>query len=107
VAEQGSPPPRSGRLPTAGRRDDSAATGRHYWDEPAETLLELAPAHGAHLVMPRLGEPVEPSRVEAVTPWWRAAAATDGSPRPAPVEEEPPSLAPAAEGSDAVAWPID
>src|SRR5580704_2775669 len=72
----------------------------HAWDEPAETLLQRAPAHGAHLVMPRLGEPVEPSRVEAVTPWWRAAAATDGSPRPAPVEEEPPSLAPAAEGSD-------
>jgi hypothetical protein len=43
----------------------------HAWDEPAETLLALAPAHGAQLVMPRLGEPVEPAHAEAVSPWWR------------------------------------
>src|SRR5450432_994303 len=79
----------------------------HAWDQPAETLLELAPAHGAHLVMPRLGEPVEPSRVEGVAPWWRAAAAPDEGPHPALVEEEPPSLAPASEGGDAVTWPMD
>jgi L-ascorbate metabolism protein UlaG (beta-lactamase superfamily) len=48
----------------------------HAWDEPAETLVKLAPARGAHLVMPRLGEPVEPSRVERVEPWWRGVAAT-------------------------------
>lgn len=47
----------------------------HAWDDPAETLLRLAPGHGAHLVMPRLGQPVEPVRAEAVEPWWRAAAA--------------------------------
>jgi L-ascorbate metabolism protein UlaG (beta-lactamase superfamily) len=79
----------------------------HAWDEPAETLLQLAPVHGADLVMPRLGEPVEPSRAERVTPWWRAAGAADGVQQPAMADEEPPSLAPAAEGSDAVAWPID
>lgn len=79
----------------------------HAWDEPAETLLQLTPAHGAHLVMPRLGEPVEPSRAERVTPWWRAAAAPDASQRPALVDEEPPSLPPASEGGDAVAWPMD
>jgi L-ascorbate metabolism protein UlaG (beta-lactamase superfamily) len=78
----------------------------HAWDEPAETLLQLAPAHGAHLVMPRLGEPVEPLRAERVTPWWRAAAASDGSKRPARVDEEPQSLPPT-EGGDAVAWPMD
>jgi L-ascorbate metabolism protein UlaG (beta-lactamase superfamily) len=44
----------------------------HAWDEPAETLLELAPRQGAQLVMPRLGEPVEPAQVASVTPWWRA-----------------------------------
>ena len=44
----------------------------HAWDDPAESLLREAPAKGAHLVMPRLGEPVEPSRVERVEPWWRA-----------------------------------
>jgi L-ascorbate metabolism protein UlaG (beta-lactamase superfamily) len=43
----------------------------HAWDDPAETLLRLGPARAAHLVMPRLGEAVEPSRVETVEPWWR------------------------------------
>ncbi|MGO8996351.1 MAG: MBL fold metallo-hydrolase [Polyangiaceae bacterium] len=79
----------------------------HAWDEPAETLLKLAPAQGVQLVMPRLGEAVEPSRAEQVAPWWRAAGARDEGTRAALVEEEPPSLAPAAEGGDAVAWPID
>jgi len=46
VAEQGSPPPRSGRLPTAGRRGHSAATGRRYWDEPAGTDDESPPWAG-------------------------------------------------------------
>lgn len=44
----------------------------HAWDEPAETLLALAPRQGVHLVMPRLGEAVEPGQVDSVTPWWRA-----------------------------------
>jgi hypothetical protein len=35
--------------------------------------LELAPKAGAHLTMPRLGEPVEPDHAENVTPWWRVA----------------------------------
>lgn len=43
----------------------------HDWDEPVETLLELAPGHAARLLMPKLGAPIEPSRVERVDPWWR------------------------------------
>ena len=43
----------------------------HDWDEPAETLLRLAPKQGVHLLMPKLGEAVEPSQVDSVTPWWR------------------------------------
>ncbi len=43
----------------------------HAWDEPVETLLALAPKTDAQLVMPRLGEPVEPAHAERVTPWWR------------------------------------
>jgi hypothetical protein len=46
VAEQGSPPPRSGRLPTAGRRGDLRATDRRYWDEPAGTDEENPPWAG-------------------------------------------------------------
>jgi L-ascorbate metabolism protein UlaG (beta-lactamase superfamily) len=45
----------------------------HPWDQPAETLLELGAKRDAQLVMPRLGEPVEPAHAEAVEPWWRAA----------------------------------
>jgi hypothetical protein len=37
-----------------------------------ETLLSLGPKRGVPLVMPRLGEPVEPAHVERVSPWWRA-----------------------------------
>jgi L-ascorbate metabolism protein UlaG (beta-lactamase superfamily) len=44
----------------------------HEWDQPAETLLRLAPAQGVQLLMPQLGEAVEPVRVDSVTPWWRS-----------------------------------
>ncbi|HZT56594.1 MAG TPA: MBL fold metallo-hydrolase [Burkholderiaceae bacterium] len=69
----------------------------HDWDAPAETLLELGPKQGAHLVMPRLGEAVEPARAEAVTPWWRAVDRRD---EPAP-EPEPMTL------PKTMAWPVD
>ena len=44
----------------------------HAWDEPAETLLVHGPQQGARLLMPRLGEAVEPAHETSVTPWWRA-----------------------------------
>ena len=74
--------------------------GLHDWDEPPETLLALAPKYDAQLVMPRLGEPVEPSRAEAVTPWWRGV---DAQPvrAPAIAETEPANL------PKAMPWPID
>ena len=40
----------------------------HAWDQPAERLFSLAPEG---LVMPRLGEPLEPAHAEGVVPWWR------------------------------------
>lgn len=43
----------------------------HAWDEPAETLLELAAEQRARILTPRLGAPFEPERVEGPTPWWR------------------------------------
>src|SRR6185436_13579844 len=74
----------------------------HAWDEPAETLVRLAPARGVQLVMPQLGEPVEPARVERVLPWWRTVAeeATAGDAK-APPAEETPTLPPE------LGWPID
>ncbi len=43
----------------------------HPWYQPAETLLAR---NSEGLLMPRLGEPVEPARAEASTPWWRPIA---------------------------------
>jgi L-ascorbate metabolism protein UlaG (beta-lactamase superfamily) len=47
----------------------------HPWDEPAETLLRLAPGAGARLLIPKLGEPVEPAHDRKVDTWWRAVDA--------------------------------
>jgi L-ascorbate metabolism protein UlaG (beta-lactamase superfamily) len=71
----------------------------HAWDQPAEALLELAPRAGAQLVMPRLGEPVEPAYAEAVEPWWRVV---DRNAR----ESEPDTTA-ALTLPRAMPWPID
>ncbi|MGA0609492.1 MBL fold metallo-hydrolase [Caldimonas sp. KR1-144] len=70
----------------------------HAWDEPAETLLALGAQRGTPLLMPRLGEPVEPHRLEAVVPWWRAVDAR-AAPTAAPTSPEtlPKSMP----------WPID
>ena len=73
----------------------------HAWDEPAETLLARAPARGVQLVMPRLGEPVEPVQVERVTPWWRSADAPPQEAGNAVSEAEALSLPKAA------GWPLD
>jgi L-ascorbate metabolism protein UlaG (beta-lactamase superfamily) len=76
----------------------------HDWDEPAETLLQLAPAHRARLLMPRLGEPVEPVQIEAVTPWWRdrhPAQAPAAAPSPAPAASTPVAQ------PTALPWPLD
>ena len=43
----------------------------HAWDQPAERLLELAPQLGAELIMPILGQSVEPANAQIVRPWWR------------------------------------
>jgi L-ascorbate metabolism protein UlaG (beta-lactamase superfamily) len=73
----------------------------HAWDEPAETLVKLAPAKGAHLVMPRLGEPIEPARADRLSPWWQALAAAESGGSPAAPETEPQTLPPQ------MGWPID
>ncbi len=54
----------------------------HAWDDPAETLVRLAPERGARLVMPLLGQATEPSRVERVEAWWRSGAESRSEPAP-------------------------
>jgi len=58
----------------------------HAWDQPAEVLLERAVGANVQLVMPRLGEPVEPSHAECAHPWWRGV---DTIAEPAPRDTEP------------------
>jgi L-ascorbate metabolism protein UlaG (beta-lactamase superfamily) len=71
----------------------------HAWDEPAETLLALAPARGVQLVMPRLGEPVEPSHASAVTPWWRGVDSRER--RPARADGAAMTM------PESLPWPLD
>ncbi len=72
----------------------------HPWDDPAETLLDLGGKAGTPLVMPRLGEPVEPAHVEGVKPWWRAA---NGQAVTTPAAE----MVGAVSLPKSVPWPID
>ncbi len=75
----------------------------HAWDEPAETLLARAPGFDAQLLMPKLGEPVEPAYAEIVTPWWRAA---ESGKRRKSALEPAREIAPAALPKS-MPWPLD
>jgi L-ascorbate metabolism protein UlaG (beta-lactamase superfamily) len=71
----------------------------HDWDQPVETLLTSAPKKGAQLLLPRLGEPVEPAHDHHVTPWWREVDV--------PQPRQPPSETPAITLPKAMPWPFD
>jgi L-ascorbate metabolism protein UlaG (beta-lactamase superfamily) len=75
------------------------ALALHAWDEPAETLLAAAPARGVPLLMPCLGEPVEPAHADRPVPWWRSVDTLAGPAVPA--APEPLTL------PKSVAWPLD
>ena len=68
----------------------------HEWDQPAETLLALGPRQGAQLLMPRLGEAVEPAQADGVTPWWRCVDVGDAE-----------LVAPAMSLPKSMPWPVD
>lgn len=48
----------------------------HAWDAPVERLVEIVPKAGASMMIPRLGQPVEPVAAAGarVDPWWRSVA---------------------------------
>ena len=71
----------------------------HAWDDPVETLLRLGSKSSVPLVMPRLGEPVEPSRAGDAKPWWRAVDAIEPEPRTGEV--------PAMTLPKTMPWPFD
>jgi L-ascorbate metabolism protein UlaG (beta-lactamase superfamily) len=51
----------------------------HAWDDPVESLLRLAPKQGARLLLPRLGQPIEPSHEHVIDPWWRGVEEASGN----------------------------
>jgi hypothetical protein len=63
----------------------------HAWDDPIETLLRLAPKTGARLLLPRLGEAVEPAHDLPIQTWWRGVDARPAA-SPPPVEELPKEM---------------
>lgn len=56
----------------------------HAWDDPAEKLAARAADLGVHVVTPRLGRAIEPSRIERIDPWWREVAPVPIDSRSAP-----------------------
>ena len=72
----------------------------HEWDQPAETLLALGPAQGARLLMPHLGQAVEPAHKHTVLPWWRGV----DKPGTGKAAAEPP---PAMTLPKSMPWPVD
>ncbi len=73
----------------------------HAWDEPVETLLKLAPQHGAQLLLPRLGEAVEPAQAAEPSAWWRGVHSGAATAEPPPVDPADIRL------PKAMPWPLD
>ena len=70
----------------------------HAWDQPAEALLQISAKADVQLLMPRLGEPVEPVLFEGIDPWWRGVDATVRGTRWTPGASEPVTLPKAMSG---------
>jgi L-ascorbate metabolism protein UlaG (beta-lactamase superfamily) len=76
----------------------------HAWDQPADALFAAAPKLGARLLMPRIGQAIEPAHDHVVTPWWRPVDGRDYEatpPPPVPARHLPGSA------PKAMPWPID
>ena len=73
----------------------------HAWDQPAEALLQLSAKADTQLLMPLLGEPVEPQFGPHIEPWWRSVDTTALEPALAPTAPEVIAL------PKTMPWPID
>jgi L-ascorbate metabolism protein UlaG (beta-lactamase superfamily) len=71
----------------------------HAWDAPAERLIELAPKAGITMMVPRLGDALEPAAGARLDPWWRGVARMRSKVlTPTPAD---------AEGASRASWPLD
>jgi L-ascorbate metabolism protein UlaG (beta-lactamase superfamily) len=73
----------------------------HAWDQPAEVLLQMSAQANAQLLMPQLGEPVEPTAAHEVEPWWRSVDTITQVPPHEPDTPEAIAL------PKTMPWPID
>src|SRR5580692_6040620 len=71
----------------------------HAWDQPAEVLVQTGARADSQLLMPRLGEPVEPAHQRPVEPWWRGVDTRAVEPQESPSAEM--TL------PKAMPWPLD
>jgi len=69
----------------------------HAWDQPAEELFSHGERADVQLLMPRLGEPIEPAHGVRAEPWWRGVDAT----------AQVPTVEAVATLPKAMSWPID
>ncbi|HTY48798.1 MAG TPA: MBL fold metallo-hydrolase [Steroidobacteraceae bacterium] len=81
------------------------ALAMHAWDQPAEALLQMSTKMNVQLLMPRLGEPVEPVRAPGVEPWWRGVDTRGADTGAWEAPREP--AAGAVRLPKALPWPID
>jgi L-ascorbate metabolism protein UlaG (beta-lactamase superfamily) len=83
------------------------ALAMHAWDEPVETLHALASTGGisgdSALLLPRLGQPVEPHHGPLLQPWWRRAQGRGGDDAAARTDEP----AHGARSLRELPWPMD
>ena len=72
----------------------------HAWDQPAEVLVELGSKAATRLVMPKLGQAIEPTLADGrIDPWWRMVDAIAQPPLRTEVEER--------KLTSVVPWPLD
>ena len=80
------------------------ALSTHAWDEPVETLLSQADPTRAHLLLPRLGEPLEPAERRPARPWWRHGGGREAARSTGPESQSDDPVDPK-EGQ--LPWPLD
>ena len=85
------------------------ALAMHAWDQPAEVLLAQAERQNTPLLMPILGQAVEPAHAEKTRPWWRSVE-TQAAPAAAPPRAgttSGPAPEPDAALPKGMSWPLD
>ncbi|MCD4501019.1 MBL fold metallo-hydrolase [Chromobacterium vaccinii] len=72
----------------------------HAWDAPAESLLASGEKENVRLMMPRLGQAVEPAHAERAHPWWREVDSVAVPSAPIAPEADAPL-------PKSMPWPLD